>query len=379
MKLVLAHDHKLRQYKGRYYTTGGFSDEIIERYTTVFGNMTFICRAKSVQSIRGLVPIHNSQINIVPVTEKTAIPSFSMIRAIKKELDHADRVIVRLPSLLGIYTAFIAKKRGIPTCVEVVGSAFGSYWYKNILGKAVAFPLELLNRFVIKHAAYVLYVSEGYLQKKYVTDGCITSCSDVILEKREHGLLTARVEKIRNKAEKHFILGTLAQIDYAYKGQVTVLKAIAELKSQGYSFEYRLAGSGSSSYLKKIAKQLGILDDIVFYGQLKHEKVNEWIDDIDLYIQPSLTEGIPRSVIEVLYRGCPVIVSSAGGMYELMEEVWIFNKGNVESLVEMIAGINHDKLIEMANRNYTFSKKFDYIELNKKRRKFYENFKKMKE
>ena len=52
--------------------------------------------------------------------------------------------------------------------VEVVGSAFGSYWYKGLIGKVLAYPLELVNKIIIKKADYVLYVSEDYLQKAYI-------------------------------------------------------------------------------------------------------------------------------------------------------------------------------------------------------------------
>lgn len=32
MKLVFAHDHKLRFHEGRYFTTGGLSNEVLGKY-----------------------------------------------------------------------------------------------------------------------------------------------------------------------------------------------------------------------------------------------------------------------------------------------------------------------------------------------------------
>ena len=124
-----------------------------------------------------------------------------------------------------------------------------------------------------------------------------------------------------------------------------------------------------------MAKKLEIENNIIFCGQIKHENINEWIDNLDIYIQPSLTEGMPRSVIEAIYRGCPVIVSSAGGMYELIEDKYTFKKGSTKELIKILNMINNDTLLEMSKRNYEFAKKFDLDIIMKKRNWFLERFK----
>ena len=42
-------------------------------------------------------------------------------------------------------------------------------------------------------------------------------------------------------------------------------------------------------------------------GGVPHNKIFQLLDDIDLYIQPSLQEGLPRSVVEAMSRACPII------------------------------------------------------------------------
>ena len=380
MKLVFAHDHKIRIYNNQFYTTGGFSDEVTKRYTNVFGNMTLICRATVVQSNEGLVRIDNEFVKIYPLMVNKAYPSKAVLENIKNEIKDADRVIVRLPSLLGVYTAIIAFRLNVPLCVEVVGSALGSYWYKNSIGKVTALPLELINKYIVKRAAYVLYVSEKYLQKEYPSSGKNIGCSDVVLEKRNESILANRLNKIETMPnEKNIVIGTLAQVDQKYKGQDTVIRAIAELRKLGYTIEYRLAGSGKHEYLNQIADTEGVADCIKYCGQIKHEFINEWLDELDIYIQPSLTEGMPRSVIEALYRGCPTIVSSAGGMYELLTEEYRFLKGNTDGIVNILSKVSQEKLKKMATQNYDFSSKFDYDKLNEKRHNFYERFRDDKE
>ena len=374
MKLLYAHDHKLRYFGNDFYTTGGFSDQVTNRYTSVFENMVLLCRAIKSDNVGGCTKVGNVNVDVCPLFCGKVLPTKANLRLIQTQVKEADVVMVRLPSLLGLYTAFIAFANKKKVCVEVVGSAWGSYWYKSFSGKIVALPLEVFNKCVIKNAAYVLYVTDDYLQKEYPTKGVSVGCSDVVLDVREIDVLNRRLEKIEKSAENSIALGTLGQIDYKYKGHKTVLQVIAELKKQGVKVEYRLAGSGSRGYIESLAAKYGLLDNIKFYGQIGHEEINQWIDELDVYVQPSLTEGMPRSVIEAIYRATPTIVSDAGGMYELVEKQFVFRKKNSEELAKIIMGLDKSIMKEMAIRNFEFSSKFQNDRLNDCRNSFYKAF-----
>ena len=59
---------------------------------------------------------------------------------------------------------------------------------------------------------------------------------------------------------------------------------------------------------------------MIFRRFVWEDKVFEWLDTIDLYVQPSLTEGMPRAAIEAMSRGCPVVVSDVGGLKNLVDK-----------------------------------------------------------
>ena len=375
MNVLFVHDHRLRKVDNDFYTTGGFSDSVTGRYTCVFEKMILMCRASQNKNISGCSKITNTGVEICPIYENKLIPKRKLMKQIEKEIEKVDRVIVRMPSMLGIYAAIIALKKRKKLMVEVVGSAFGSYWYRSFFGKIVAIPLEYINKCIIKKADYVVYVSEDYLQKEYPNRKKTLGCSDVVLDSRKEETLKLRKYNIDKMSNNKIVLGTLSQIDQKYKGHKNVFEAISILKKQGIEVEYRLAGSGSEEYLLNIAKKNKIENNIVFCGQIKHENINEWIDQLDVYIQPSLTEGMPRSVIEAIYRGCPTIVSSAGGMYELIENEYTFKKGNTFDLVKKIQLIDKNRLKSMADRNYKFASKFDLENILNKRKDFLQKFK----
>lgn len=107
---------------------------------------------------------------------------------------------------------------------------------------------------------------------------------------------------------------------------------------------------------------------------MPHEEVFKWLDDIDIYIQPSDTEGLSRALIEAMSRGCPCIASNAGGNIELINKEYIFKKKNVRELINCIINIfPKEKMMKESKTNYIKSKQFTKELLNTKRIKFYEN------
>jgi glycosyltransferase involved in cell wall biosynthesis len=108
--------------------------------------------------------------------------------------------------------------------------------------------------------------------------------------------------------DKRIVIGTIAAVDVKYKGQENVIKDLGHLKNEGIlNFEYHLVGGGDQIHLSELAKKYNVHESIKFIGSLPHNKIFEWLDSIDIYIQPSLTEGLPRALIEAMSRGTPSI------------------------------------------------------------------------
>ena len=147
------------------------------------------------------------------------------------------------------------------------------------------------------------------------------------------------------------------------------------LREQGDTrFEYHLAGGGDNTALRELAERLGVSDQVVFEGSLPHDKMFAWLDGLDVYIQPSLQEGLPRAVVEAMSRGLPCLVSKTGGMPELVGETAIFGRGDVRAIVKMLSDLTPDRLCETAKANFERAKDFDKEKLTERRRSFYGEF-----
>ena len=164
----------------------------------------------------------------------------------------------------------------------------------------------------MKKAPRVLYVTNEFLQKRYPTNGEQIACSDVVLEEITDDILDKRIARIQNKTDNEIKLCTVANVGLKYKGHEYVIRAISKLnKDNDKKYKYYLIGNGYQERLKTIAKKYGVEEDVIFLNSLPHSEVFKTLDNIDIYIQPSLQEGLPRALLEAMSRACPTIGSTA--------------------------------------------------------------------
>ena len=126
--------------------------------------------------------------------------------------------------------------------------------------------------------------------------------------------------------------------------------------------------------LKKLIKKYGLDKEVKIIGALPHDEVFKWLENIDIYIQPSYMEGLCRAIVEAMSKVCPVICTDAGGNFELIEEKNIYKQRDIFGLINILENINNEELKKNAVFNYNKSKKYTANLLNEKRNIFYSKF-----
>ena len=144
--------------------------------------------------------------------------------------------------------------------------------------------------------------------------------------------------------------------------------------SEEFDIKYELVGGGKKSFLESEAIKYGVKDKVVFMGQLTHEEIFQWIDGLDFYIQPSMQEGLPRSLIEAMSRACPAIGSTTAGIPELIDSDYIFTRGSVKSLTRVMRKTFSAGLEDIAERNFEKSKVFQMDILRERRELLYKQY-----
>lgn len=384
MSVVFAHDHNFIYSSGKYYSNGSFGLRALERYTKVFENLTILSRQEIKEKVNEKFTLSSGKnINFVKIPDLNSFKNIQeyndALKIIESQIKKTDYVIARLPSTIGNLAVKYAKKNNIPYLIELVGCPWDTFRTHSIKGKIIAPFMYLITRKLVQEANYVLYVTNNFLQDRYPSNGNTINCSNVTLNGFNNSTLEKRSKKISNlsKNEKK-IIGTTAALDVRYKGQQFVIKALGELKKRGITnFEYQLVGSGDSSYLLSLAEQYNVLDQIKVIGSLPNKNVFKWLDKIDIYVQPSETEGLPRSLIEAMSRALPAIGARVGGIPELLDPDYIYNNNQdrIHNICNILLSFDKNNMKEQSRKNYEESQKYDKNIIEERRTSFFTKFK----
>jgi glycosyltransferase involved in cell wall biosynthesis len=377
--MIFIHDHTFIKRDEKYYTSGSLNNNLFERYVQWFGNVEIIANERLATEKDDRIICEQNAVDCVKLTlfkkSNNILNILKNRKIIEQAVSKNECLVIRIPSIYGIMAVNYARKLNKPYLVEVVGCAWDSLWNHGWKGKIIAPYMWFATKKVAKNAAYAVYVTNKFLQRRYPCKGKTLGCSDVALPPLSESILERRLNKIKQMTENRpIVLGTTAAVNVRYKGQEYVIKAISKLNKEGYNFEYHLVGGGDNSYLRSVAEKYNVVDKVKFLGSLPHDKVFEYLDDIDIYIQPSKQEGLPRALVEAMSRGCPVLGSKTGGIPELLNDKFIFRKGSVEDIVTLIKKMNQEKMKEEAIRSFQKAKEYDSSVLDKKRMEFYQDF-----
>lgn len=367
MKILFVHDHRFYAENSICYSTK-FTSSTWKPYLINGNNLVVYARRST-----NVCPQKCSDEGIEFKLTDYYTDSLSFLKnylKIKNELEvlvnDCDRVIVRLPSVLGVMACKIAKLLNKKIMAEVVGDAYDAYrYYGTLQGKLLAPLFKYLNKKYIYDCDAVLYVTNSYLQSLYPTRGISIGCSDVYIEDVPITVLNNRITRIHDRKGK-IICGEIGNISMPYKGYEVMIKAIRRLKNMNIDVEYQIAGGGNPKKVLDIAKKYGLEKSVVYRGMIEHRKIYQFYDSIDIYVHPSLTEGLPRVVIEAISRGCPCLASNAGGTPEIIDKKYIHKIKDYKKLSDDIISLYSDirELENVAIKNYESAKQYysDYLE-----------------
>lgn len=382
MKLLFSYTGPLiKDNKGNYYSRT-ITDKMLSRYFKIADEINIFTRVKKVldeKELERLTRIDSKNFSVTELPDISSLKGFfynsgKVKKQIKDAIVRSDIIIARLPCVTGNIVVQTAIENQKPYLVEVVGCPRDVYWNHSYKGKLAALPSYLAMKRTVRRAPYALYVTTKFLQHRYSCKGRVIGCSDVSLPKLNEDILKKRLFRINNPEDRPIVIGTTAAVNVKYKGQEYVIKAMSRLISEGYNFEYHLAGGGEETYLKSIAEKHGVLDKVKFLGSLPHERVFEYLDNIDLYIQPSKTEGLPRALVEAMSRGCPSLGSNVGGIPELVNRDFIFNAGSIDEIYTLLKMMDMKTMSDEARRSFKKAKEFDSTLLEEQRITFYREF-----
>ncbi len=103
------------------------------------------------------------------------------------------------------------------------------------------------------------------------------------------------------------------------KGHRYLLDALAGLQGRHPAIRAFIAGDGSQrTALEEQANRLGLGQTVRFLGSIEDPRTLFWA--IDIFVQPSVMEGLGVALLEAMACGLPAVASRSGGMAEVIED-----------------------------------------------------------
>jgi glycosyltransferase involved in cell wall biosynthesis len=222
-------------------------------------------------------------------------------------------------SKTGVIGRVAAKLAGVPMITHTVhGFAFPAA--NSTLEKWIFFAMEWLGT-KCSHKIICLHEADRDIAKKKL------GASDKQLEVLANGVDTTKYappsvdekETMRQQlgiAEDAVILGMVGRLWRQKNPQVFVDAAI-NLLSQNVDAHFVLVGDGElKTTLEEKVKQAGFTDNIHFLGW--RNDTPQVLKALDVFVLPSLWEGMPLAILEAQSTGLPCVVSNIQGNNHLV-------------------------------------------------------------
>ena len=132
------------------------------------------------------------------------------------------------------------------------------------------------------------------------------------------------------------------------KGYEYALQSIRRLVDNGIAVNYKIIGSGTKSEYQRILYTINDLElegHVQLTGHLTPKEVRDHLQNADIFLLSSLSEGISNAVLEAMACGVPVVTTDCGGMREAVTdgvEGFVVNTRDVNDMAEKLLVLVQD-------------------------------------
>lgn len=208
------------------------------------------------------------------------------------------------------YGRLAARKAGIPA----VASIHNTYT-KHKLHR------QLANWYLARHTAAIIAGSEEIKQDvvryDFVPESLIEVIPNSVDLARSHSSLSREQARQRlSLPEGVLVLGTVGRLE-EQKGHRFLIEALALLRQRGMDVCLLLIGDGREApALKGLSASLGLEQRVMFLGT--RSDLGDLFRAMDMFVMPSLWEGLSLAMLSAMAAGLPVVATSVGGVRQVL-------------------------------------------------------------
>ena len=152
------------------------------------------------------------------------------------------------------------------------------------------------------------------------------------------------VTRLRNRFKNKFIIGNVGAMVENSKGHENIIEAAQYFKKINKDIIFLIVGGGKDeNYFKEKAKSL---NNVFFTGFVNN--VADYLELFDIFIFPSLTEGLGSSILDAMMFDNAVVASNVGGIPDIIEDKvngLLIEPDNTKDLCNKISLLYNDKML----------------------------------
>lgn len=145
------------------------------------------------------------------------------------------------------------------------------------------------------------------------------------------------------------LVGTVARL-IPSKGIEVLLQAAARLPRELKHLRFMILGSGpEEGRLRAQADRLALGNQVLFTGWQRN--IADYYEAFDIFLLPTLSEGMGISILEAMAAGLPVLASRTGGIPEVIrhgQTGWLIPPGDSDQILEGLLYLSQNRLAAAA-------------------------------
>jgi len=242
---------------------------------------------------------------------------------------HDPAVVAQLtdPTVHGTIVGSLARLHGIPAVYRYSGDRFYEYSVARGRDRVVGFALgPLFGRLPLELATeHVVLGPSG--RRRLISRGVDTDTITTLppsIDRSRFADVAPHDDLVSSSRESLVVIGRISHL----KGRGTLEKLIPRVLARCPDYEFVLVGDVQEPL--QIPREFE--SAVSFPGRVEPEVVPQILAGGSLLLHPSLTEGIPRVVLESLAAGTPVLARDVGEVASVTENTFT----TVEECLEML-------------------------------------------
>lgn len=380
MKLGVVSGPRYYRMGQQYYTTTSYHVDMWKECLEVFDEVIIADQVIHTKEVKpGCKRVLTEGVRFIDFPNAKGLLSLlkafpAMFLRARKVVKQADVWHLHGPNIVSICVWFWLRIYNIPYSEEQRGEQGMNPEYLKLRGIRFAKVVALAGRIALKfqYARSLLYIGlSKHLVDKYRPK---SGCPAYIISDNRIPSDVYRTARVWSETQENRTIASVGNVEVV-KNPSGLLRACALLNKKMPNWKLIWMGRGPLlEDMRKLAAELGIAEKVEFCGFVPWgPQLFEKLYASDLFVLNSLSEGMPRAMLEAMACALPVIGTNVGGIPELLEEEDIVPVLRYDCLADKLYEVltNPKRLTEMSKRNAEKAKEYSAEVLSNRKIEFY--------